>query len=146
MNITLYTNNSETNKIGKNLTQLATLTGSLRESSFMLNPVIRVTGISAADVAKCNYMYIPDFGRYYFVRDIGSIRTGLWELSAHVDVLETYAAQIKQQSAVISRQENEWNLYLNDDVFKVTSIPKVITKTFPSGFDSLSWVLAIAGG
>ena len=143
MRIELYTNNSEVEKLVKDLITLQTLEGTLRESTSILNPTIKIEGLT--DIEKINYMYIPEFGRYYFVNDIRSIRNNLFEISAHVDVLMTYAEQIKQQKAVIRRQENVWNTYLDDGTFKAYQNPLIVTKLFPNGFNDNSFVLALSG-
>ena len=143
MRVELYINNSEVEKVVKNLTTLQSLEGTLREATSILNPTIKIEGLT--DIDKINYMYIPDFARYYFVNDIRSIRNNLYEVSAHVDVLMTYAEQIKQQKAVIRRQENVWNTYLDDGTFKAYQNPLIVTKLFPSGFNNNSFVLALSG-
>lgn len=143
MRVELYINNSEVEKVVKNLTTLQSLEGTLREATSILNPTIKIEGLT--DIDKINYMYIPDFGRYYFVNDIRSIRNNLYEVSAHVDVLMTYAEQIKQQKAVIRRQENVWNTYLDDGTFKAYQNPVIVTKLFPNGFNNNSFVLALSG-
>lgn len=143
MRIELYTNNSEVEKVVKELTTLQTMEGALREATSILNPTIKIEGLT--DIDKINYMYIPDFARYYFVNDIRSIRNNLFEVSAHVDVLMTYAEQIKQQKAVIRRQENVWNTYLDDGTFKAYQNPLIVTKLFPNGFNNNSFVLALSG-
>lgn len=143
MRIELYTNNSEVEKVVKDLTTLQTLDGTLREATSILNPTIKIEGLT--DIDKINYMYIPEFGRYYFVNDIRSIRNNLYEVSAHVDVLMTYADEIKQQRAVIRRQENVWNTYLDDGTFKAYQNPVIVTKLFPNGFNDNSFVLALSG-
>ena len=143
MRIELYTNNSEVEKLVKDLTTLQTLEGTLRESTSILNPTIKIEGLT--NIEKINYMYIPEFGRYYFVNDIRSIRNNLFEVSAHVDVLMTYAEEIKQQIAVIRRQENVWNTYLDDGTFKAYQNPVIVTKLFPNGFNDNSFVLALSG-
>lgn len=140
------TNNSEREAITKSLTTLETLTGSLRNQSSIIDPVIEVTGIASTTVTSCNYAYIPEFERYYFVKNIISIRANVWVIQCHVDVLGTYATQIKAQTAVIRRQENSWNLYLDDGIFKTYQNPKIITKAFPAGFTTQNFVLAVAGG
>lgn len=143
MRIELYTNNSEVEKLVKDLTTLQTLEGTLREATSILNPTIKIEGLT--DIDKINYMHIPEFGRYYFVNDIRSIRNNLFEISAHVDVLMTYAKEIKQQRAVIRRQENVWNTYLDDGTFKAYQNPVIVTKLFPNGFNNNSFVLALSG-
>lgn len=147
MNIVLMLNNSEPERVTKDLQTLVTLTGSLKEGTSVINPIILLQGTPATvqQIVTSNYLHVPDFGRYYFIRDISSVRTNLWEISCHVDVLQTYATQIKAQTAIIQRQENKWNLYLNDGSFKVYQNPIVLTKPFPNGFTTNEFVLAIAG-
>lgn len=139
-------NNSERKALTKSITTLETLTGSLRNQSSIIDPVIEVTGIAPSTVTSCNYAHIPEFGRYYFVKNIISIRTNVWVIQCHVDVLGTYATQIKAQTAVVRRQEKSWNLYLDDGIFKTYQNPQIITKLFPAGFTTQNFVLAIAGG
>ena len=147
MNIVLMVNKSEPEKVTKELTTLATITGSLKEGTSVTNPTILIQGtpVTVQQIVTSNYLRIPDFGRYYFIRDISSVRTNLWEISCHVDVLQTYATQIKAQTAIIQRQMQKWNLYLNDGSFKVYQNPIVLTKPFPSGFNTMEFVLAVAG-
>lgn len=142
--IRLYRNNSPVNKIGKSLDSLLTVTGTLRAETSIIDPVI-VIECELSNLVRCNYMYIEKFNRYYFVNNIRSIRDGLVEFTCHVDVLETYQDQIKLNSAIVKRQENDWNLYLNDGTFKVYQNPMVLTKEFPSGFNGFEFVLAVAG-
>ena len=140
-------NKSEPEKVTKELTTLATLTGSLKDDTSVTNPTILLQGTPATvqQIVTSNYIQIPDFGRYYFIRDISSVRTNLWEISCHVDVLQSYATQIKAQTAIIQRQKEKWNLYLNDGSFKVYQNPNVLTKPFPRGFNTMEFVLAVAG-
>ena len=66
-------------------------------------------------VLSANYVYIPDFNRYYFINDITSVRQNLWRLSLHVDVLMSYKKEIKNTKAFISRNEFIYNDKLVDD-------------------------------
>lgn len=146
MTITLQTNTSPEIQLDKTLTTVSTLTGTLRAETSLLDPVIIVTG-SLSSLASVNYMTIPDFGRSYFVRGMRSIRDGLVEISGHVDVLSTYATEIRANRGITSRQERSWNLYLNDGSLRAYQNPNVIPMPFPSGFASArSYVLAVAGG
>lgn len=143
-NIELKINNSEQNKLNKDTKTIITVSGVLKEETSIIDPVIKIE-CKLSDVTRCNYLSIPEFRRSYFVNDIRSIRNGLVEFSCHVDVLSTYAEQIKNNTGIIKRQENEWNLYLNDGSFKVYQNPNVLTKAFPSGFTTQEFVLAVAG-
>lgn len=144
MQITLQVNESDDRKINKTITDISTLTGALREESSIIDPVIMIEG-SVSTIAGCNYMTIPEFGRAYFITDITSIRDNLLQVSGHVDVLSTYATQILANTGIVRRQENEWNLYLDDGSFKVYNNPIILTRAFPSGFSTLSFILAVAG-
>lgn len=143
-NIMLQVSSSEKNKLDKDVTTLATITGVLKSETSIINPVITIEG-DVSQFATCNYMEIPVFNRKYFVTNIRSIRNGLFEISARVDVLSTYATQIRQNTAIIHRQENDWNLYLNDGTFRIYQNPMVLTREFPNGFTTQEFVLAVAG-
>ena len=142
--ITLQLNNSEKNKVTKSLTDIMTVSGELKIGTSIIDPIIMVN-CNLSDIAKCNYMTIGSFGRSYFVNNIRSIRSGLLEFSCHVDVLSSFADAIRENTAIIQKQEKEWNLYLNDGSFKIYQNPMVLTKAFPSGFTTQEFVLAVAG-
>ena len=142
--ITFYTNESETTHLDKDLTLVVTLTGTLRDGSSIINPSILVAG-TLATLKIANYFYIEDFGRYYFLGDMHTVRTGLIEVTGHVDVLSTYKTCIRANKGIVYRQEERWNLYLNDGVLEVYQNPIVTTHEFPSGFSGQSYVLAVAG-
>ena len=144
MNVTLYKNTSEKAKVGKTLTSASTHTGTLREGCEVVNPSIILEGDNLSDF---NYMYIPEFHRYYFITGITSIKKGLWQIDGHCDVLESYKEQIKTQKAVVERQEQNYNLYLNDPEWKVYTNKQVLTREFPAGFlDSGNYFLTVVGG
>lgn len=142
--VLLQTNNSEKNKLDKDLATISTISGTLKNETSIVDPVILIE-VDLTNLINCNYMSIPSFGRSYFVTNIRSIRRNLVELSAHVDVLSSFASQIRNNAAIVRRQENRWNLYLNDGVFKVYQNPMVLTREFPTGFSTFEFVLAVAG-
>lgn len=144
MTITLYSNISEYNAVNKSITELTTLTGTLREESSIIDPVITISDIDSY-IGSMNYAYIPEFNRYYFITNVESVRNNLWRVSFHVDVLYTYREQIKSNSAIIERNENEYDLKLNDGLFKTQQNPRIAQFPFPSGFNTWNFVLAIAG-
>ena len=142
--IVLMTTRSPKNQLDKELSVLTTVTGTLKDNTSIIDPVIKIQ-CNLENVTNCNYMYISKFNRYYFVNDIVSITSNIIEISAHVDVLSTYKQEIRVNSGITRRQQNNWNLYLNDGSFKIYQNPHVVTKTFPSGFNTMEFVLAIAG-
>lgn len=147
MELILYTNNSADNVVNKNITQLVSITGTLRENCSIIDPVITVSDsvMNNAIAAVCNYAKIGQFARYYFVNNIVSIGK-FWEIHMHCDVLASFQTQLKALDAVIARQEKIYNLYLQDGYFKTYQNPHVSIKQFPNGFDTQQFVLAVAGG
>ena len=145
MTIKLYANQSENNKVDKTIGQLGNdITGTLREDCSVINPVIKIEGLEADYLKHANYAYIPDFGRYYYINNI--VCTGhLYELHMHVDVLMTYKAGIRACQAVVARQEKQYNLYLQDGVFKTYADPHIEIKQFPNGFTDFQFILSVAG-
>lgn len=142
MILKLYKNYSEKNVMDKSITQVGTdISGTLRDDCSVINPVISIEGLSDLTV---NYAYISEFGRYYYINNI-VCKGNLFELQMHVDVLKTYAAGIRNNSAVISRQQNYYNLYLQDGVFKTYANPHIQIKQFPSGFNSYNFIFSVAG-
>lgn len=142
--ILLQFNQSEKTKLDKTLTTIKTLTGELKDATSIIDPKIIIEG-DLTELSDVNYMTIPVFKRSYFVTNIQSVRTNLIEISAHVDVLTSFADAIRSNNAIIYRQENNWNLYLNDGSFRIYQNPNILTFPFPSGFSTQEFVLAIAG-
>lgn len=143
-NITLQINASEKNALDKNITDIVTISGVLKNNTSIINPIIIIEG-DLSQFVHCNYMTIPIFGRSYFINDITSIANNLFEISAHVDVLSSYKNEIRNNTAIIKRQSDKWNLYLNDGSLHVYQNPHVITRSFPSGFNTTELVFAVAG-
>lgn len=143
VSIVLYNNSSPVNAMDKSLSSIATLTGNLREESELINPTILVERSSMSGV---NYAQIPEFDRYYFVERIESVRTNLWRLTLHVDVLYTYRAAIRRNRALIYRQQNRFDLMLDDGIFRCKQNPRIYRYEFPNGLDNFNYVLITAGG
>lgn len=142
--IILQKNNSENNNINKDISNILTLSGTLKNQTSIINPSIIIEA-NLTDITACNYLTIPSFNRSYFINNIESLRNNLVEISAHVDVISSFKSEILSNTAIVKRQENNWNLYIDDGVFKSYQNPIVITKAFPSGFTTQEFVLAVAG-
>lgn len=142
-NIDLMNNHEELNKISKSPTTVMTLTGTLREETDLVNPQINIE--YNGTLTNVNYMYIAEFNRYYFITKIESVRTGLWRIYAHCDVLKTYSEGILGTKCVVARNEERYNLYLNDSFFKVYSNPRLQVINFPQTFSGYSYVLVMKG-
>lgn len=144
--VKLCHNSSPVEKIGKTLDAGTDITGCvLKDATSILRPVIKIR--TSEVITTYNYMYISEFDRYYFIDDIVSVNNGLWEISAHVDVLETYKSDILSNTAVLRRQQNKYNTYLNDPEWKVYANENVVAYKFSATPFSkqLKFILAVAG-
>lgn len=144
MIIDIRYNASEANRVNKQLLTLTRLEGFLRNNSNTSDPEILIEG-NIEDVAGANYLTIYSFKRHYFITNIESIRTGLYLIRAHVDVLTTYAEAIKGNKAIIKRQANVWNLYIDDGSFKIFSNVLTQTYAFPNHFTGTMYVMPVIG-
>lgn len=126
--IIFYKMTCEKNRIDKTqfLTEAKTYSGTLRESSSIINPSITIEEPTAALVGY-NYCYIAAWNRYYFITDIVSVTNSLWEISMRVDVLNTFKTEIKQQEGIIFRtaDTNLVNNYIIDELLPVSEEIKV---------------------
>lgn len=144
LTIKIQRNKSDKDVCNKVIEDLLVLTGALREETSIVNPVILIE-TNDTNVFKANYLTIDDFGRHYYIKNIDIVRTGLIRISAHVDVLMTYKDQIKQCQCIVAKQENKYNLYLDDGTFRYYNNPQVVTKEFPEGFHTFGYSLVMAG-
>lgn len=145
-NVMLYRNRSPINQVNKTLAQVTTITGTQRDSSSILDPVIMTDGLSQS-LSTVNYMWIPSYGRFYFVNNIVTVNNRLWAISGHVDVLMSYREQILIQNGIVSRSSSTYNTYLNDGNVITYENPRIITKKFSvaAPFDTLNYVLIATG-
>ena len=144
LSVDLMKNSSPVEKIGKTLSSGGSYQCALKDNTSIIKPVIIIK--TSDPVYTYNYMYISDFDRYYFIDDIISLNNNMWEVHAHVDVLETYKTQILSNSAVIKRQQNKFNTYLNDPEWKVYANENVVAYKFTSPFNkTLTFLLETAG-
>lgn len=70
-------------------------------------------GTKIKNPMEFNYCYIPDFGRYYFVRS-WSWLLGRWECSLEIDVLATFKAQIAATTTYVLRSASSYDADIVD--------------------------------
>lgn len=92
----------------------------LKDTSGVINPTIALKLDMSFNVSAYNYAYIPDFERYYFVRE-WTWERGLWIASLDVDVLATYKAQIGVSTQYVLRSSLASNGKILDTIYPTTS-------------------------
>lgn len=146
MDLRLYYTSDENNKINKALSNALILTGTMRDSSSIINPVILVEGSSFGGY---NYAYIPQFDRYYFIKGITNYRNNLWILELECDVLMSFKSSILNMHCIFIETESAGaDRYLADSrvwVAKVKDKTDIIS--FPNGLlENGEYILITAGG
>lgn len=142
--VKLCVNGSPKNSLTKNLNNVIEMQGDLKQNTSLIKPTFIFNTESMFD---SNYIVVEEFKRSYFIENITAIRGKLWEVECSVDVLSSFRDAILNNTVIVDRQENNWNLYLNDDSFKCYQNPHIIQKEFPLGFNTQinSYVLLVAG-
>lgn len=144
--ISLYKTASENNRVVKTLTDEKQLSGELRNQTSVLNPSIRIE--SADNISTYNYAYISEFGRYYYITDIVSVRTNCWVVSLRCDVLMSYKDEIQGLNVILNNtQETGLSNYLASPNWVNLVKTKTDIKAFPSGLSEQGeFILITAGG
>lgn len=146
MDLRLYYTSDENNKINKSLSNGTILTGTMRDSSSIMSPVVLVEGNS---FNAYNYAYIPQFDRYYFIKEITNYRNNLWILTLEVDVLMSFKSSILNMHCIFIETETTGaDRYLSDTRVWVNKVKdKTDILTFPNGLlETGEYILITAGG
>ena len=99
MNILLYKTTNANNDLNKTISDKVELVGVLREASSVIAPSILIQ----SNPIGYNYAYIPEFGRYYYIKNITAFRKGAYIVDLKCDVLMSFREEILNMSGVVSR-------------------------------------------
>lgn len=98
-----------------------------------------------SNILNANYVYIQELSSYYYL-DEPILAGQRFIFNANKDLLFTEKDNIKNLHCIVSRQENVYNAYLNDDRYPVLNKQQVNTLAFPSGFSNGEDILLIVNG
>lgn len=104
MTVYLMSTTDDPRVVTKTRTIITTVDAKPTENCTILNPRLILNYSSA--LAEVNYMYIPSFGRYYFIDNIIVNPGATLTLSGTVDVLTTYDNHIRNCEGTIIRSES----------------------------------------
>lgn len=142
MKIDFYKCSSDANVLEKVISNKVSVTGSLKNDSSVIKPVILIEGFNTG----YNYCYIWEWNRWYFVTGVEVYRTGLYIVSLSVDVLMTYKNDIKKMRGVVSRLTSGSPYGQRDvSVSAKTECEKVMFPSSPFKEDG-SYILIAQGG
>lgn len=134
-----YFNKSDKRVETKNLQEVTTAGLTFIDRTDILNPIIKLS--KEIDPHSFNYLYIPEFNRYYWVSEPPTFDAGFYTVKLHVDVLMSWDSHIRGQQAIIKRNEKKFNMYLDDPQFKVQNRTSLLTLEFPSGFNTTKHIV-----
>ena len=103
----------------------------IKQPSGIMEPVMRFT--IDGNPTACNYAYISDFGRYYYIQDWTSEPGKIWTASMRVDALASWKSYIGSESFYVLRASNEKDgdimdaMYPAKDTFTVALQPNLAT-------------------
>lgn len=127
--IRLYINKSDSRVINKVLENELVLTGDIKTINNYATITIPIDN-SINNIENFNYLKIGN--KFYFITDKEYVAYNTINIVASLDVLESFKNEILSQTAIISRSENLFNKYLNDNKI-VTQVPqRVQTQLFPN--------------
>ena len=147
MTVTLMKNSSDRKVLDKHLTTVTTVNAHPLDDCSLLQP--RLVLRYSANIELINFMYIPEFKRYYFAKCTVQ-PGGQIEITGEIDYLTTYKDAIKNTDVLLDRtaDENLSNLYFVDEKMRKYAYERVQNVLFP--LDPLNrdgyCILITAGG
>lgn len=144
MQVTLMNMTSENKSLNKSWTVISTVEAKLKEPCTVEDPVILISR-ERGNLINCNYIYIAEMGRYYFVKDNLLLANGMYQITLHVDVLQTYRAFVKSLTTLITRQENLVSDYIVDNELVPRTKRDTIIKNVGTFGDDYGFYLTVAG-
>lgn len=145
MQIVFYQNKSDDRVVDKSIDTISTLSScEIKDDCSIINPVFLVSG-AVSSFADVNYCYVADFLRYYYITDIQTAGNGMTQITCHVDVLMSFKDAFLERDAIVARNQDEFNLMLDDSEFHLYSNPIIVTRNFTDGFTNPCYVGMFAG-
>lgn len=102
-----------------------------------------------ANLTSCNYLHVPLWNRYYYITDINVMPGNKMTVSCHVDVLKTYAPQIRETEAYIDRsgEGSDTGKFLPDAGIPIDTKSVIKNIRFANNpFGRGHYVLTVLGG
>lgn len=148
---------SPKNELEKKIVWKYKLNGVLKEECDIDNPVISLrigdnVGIKVPDITLCNYMYIPNFNRYYFIEKFKTIRNIFLEVSGDIDPLQSFKDDIYENDGMVIRtaSKEDADYYIDDGFMTIESDDNTFQQNFSGGQNHFTkahsnYILILAG-
>lgn len=141
MELILYKNKAESNRLDKSdyLEKIYELDGTLRDKCSIISPIIQVQLVELTKICQCNYAYIADFGRYYYIDDVVGEYNSIVTLYMRSDPLMSFKDPILDLDVVIKRNQYIVDPYLYDEKIaaNIKPIYEIISGDYNENFDDI---------
>lgn len=127
MKVIFYKNNSDNRVVNKQLTVIKELNITRKIEKSIFEPVIEI--VKDKHINNCNYVYIEEFNRFYFVVDIMELDGNIYRITMKEDVLSSFKNSILNLKACVERQEFKRNTKIVDNELILQSNNNFICKT-----------------
>lgn len=141
--LNMYRNTSDNRYLNKTLNILAeNVPCTFKDDTSAVDPTIIIS--PDAYNAACNYVYLSDTDRYYYVVDRVFSQQRV-ELKLSVDVRMSF--NFSNCDCIAIRSSNKYNSYLNDDRYSQLAYNRPVLHKFDNSFSKNNqFILSIAGG
>ena len=125
-NITLYNFKKNENSTARPSSDGTVLPCRMLSDSSIIKPAVEISrDVNCTDY---NYAYIPEFNRYFWIRDVKFQETK-WVLFLECDVLATYKTEIGNTSLYILRASAEFDGTITDGFYPAKASPILAQET-----------------
>lgn len=148
MRANFYYNKSDKNVLNKSIDLKDSAVNVIyKENTDLIRPEIMVERDKY--MTNINYLMVEDtyINRYYYIDDV-EMSHGYIILKCTEDVLMTYKDRLKDLNGIITRNTNNYSLYLPDDKLRTYAMTNTSYIPFSRAFPkhSTSYILTINGG
>lgn len=145
MQIKIGTSTSDAKRVTKSFTATLTVNAQIKEGTSVVDPTFI---IEAPANVNFNYLKVPSWRRSYYIREMTAMPGSRLAISCHVDVLDSFATEIKAATAIIDKQQGDrmTSPYLDDGSYVIQCDQVNSVYSFPNGFNTQATILITAGG
>lgn len=141
--ITTYSITEDNHVLSPSLTPLQSNISAIhKENTNMLHPTLILSGSVSQGF---NYIYISDYGRYYFLKE-RTFSQQKYIISFDVDPLRSWQTDVSDLEVIANRSSSDYNVYQKDDSIPFENRSIISTQPFPSGFIGDTLILGVNGG
>lgn len=133
MLISLYRTSYPPNKINKTLINKTDVNGNLinkHDNKYLITPSFALRLDASSDyIFSFTHLYISDYKRYYFIKNVEMLQNNVFKLYCFLDVLQTYNTIIRQAQADVIFS-NDCNLNFSNTTISKNLYPIIEQKNF----------------